>query len=372
MIRIAFIIDKLEPGGTQRQLVMLAAALTDCGYEIETLVYHRNGFFADDLAEVGVSVNYVPFRNKVHLVHAMRKAIQKSRPDVVISCLPGPNALMGLIGMFRRKFAFITSERCLDIAGKSWKSFVRYGPHFLADAVICNSQSQHHHILEVFPRLENRTQAITNGVDLERFAPTQPPPNRPEQLRILVLARIHPQKNPFTLVEAMAMIREEQPQLDVTVDWYGSRYWKDDYYAQLEAVIERQSLKEVFRLHEAVRNVEQLYRETDVVCLPSLYEGTSNVICEAMACAIPLLVSRTGDNSRLVEEGQNGLLFDAYSARDIANTILQFANQPYETRQEMGLTGRKKVEAMCSPGIVVDRYIEVIQEVLNKRVYEWS
>lgn len=368
MTRITFIIDKLEPGGTQRQLVMLAAGLTDCGYEVETLAYHRNGFFADDLAEVGVSVNYVSFRNKAHLVHAMRKAIQESRPDVVISCLPGPNTLMGLIGLFRRKFALITSERCFDIVGKGCKSFMRYGPHFLADAVICNSQAQYHHILEVFPRLENRTQIIANGVDLERFAPTQPPPNRPEKLRILVLARIHPQKNPFTLVEAMTMIREEQPQLDVIVDWYGSRCWNDDYYAQLEAAIERQSLKEVFCLHEAVRNVEQLYHETDVVCLPSLYEGTSNVICEAMACAVPLLVSRTGDNSRLVEEGQNGLLFDASSARDLANTILQFANRSYKTRQEMGLAGRKKIETLCSPGILVNHYTEVIRKVLAGRI----
>lgn len=368
MIRITFVIDKLEPGGTQRQLVMLAAALINRGYEIETLVYHRNGFFADDLAEVGVSVNYVPFRNKVHLVRAMRKAIQTSRPDVVISCLPGPNALMGLTGLFRRRFALITSERCFDVVSKSWKCFVRYGPHLLADAVICNSYAQYHHILEVFPRLEDQTQIITNGVDLERFTPTQPPPYRPKQLRILVLARLHPQKNPFTLVEAVAIIRKEQPQLDITVDWYGSHRWqKDDYNAQLEAVIERRSMKEVFRLHEAVKEVEQLYRETDVVCLPSLYEGTSNVICEAMACAVPLLVSRAGDNFRLVEEGQNGLLFDASSARDIANTILQFANRSYETRQEMGLVGRKRIEALCSPGILVDRYIEVIQKVLDKR-----
>ena len=215
MIRITFVIDKLESGGTQRQLVMLAAALTNSGYEIETLVYHRNGFFADDLAEIGVPVNYVSFRNKAHLVHAMRKAIKASKPDVVISCLPGPNILMGLIGLFRRRFALITSERCFDIVGKSWKCFMRYGPHFLADAVICNSYAQYHHILEVFPRLESRTQIIVNGVDLKRFVPTESPTKQPEKLRMLVLARVHPQKNPFTLVEAVAIIRRKQPQLDI-------------------------------------------------------------------------------------------------------------------------------------------------------------
>ena len=248
------------------------------------------------------------------------------------------------------------------------KSFVRYGFHFLADAVVCNSQSQHRHILEVFPRLEDRAFVIDNGVDLEKFLPDKPPPNRPGELRVLVLARVHPQKNPFKLLEAVDIIRQEQPQLSVSVDWYGDTgLQRVDYHAQLKEAIERRSLKEVFRLHSPIKNVEQLYHETDVVCLPSLYEGTPNVVCEAMACGIPVLVSKIGDNSRLVEEGQTGLLFDPSSARDIADTILQFANKPYEVRREMGIMGRKRAEILLSSDSAVDRHVELIREILDKR-----
>ncbi len=364
--RVAFVIDKMESGGAQRQLVMLAAALKDRSYDVETFIYHGGGFFADDLTEIGVSLNSVPFRNKAHLVRAMRKAIKASSPDVVVSYLTGPNSLMELAGLPRRRFALITSERCLDAVGR--KRFVRYGLHFLADAVVCNSYSQHRHILETFPRLADRTHIIVNGVDLKRFSPVQSPPIRSRELRMLVLARVHPQKNPFTLVEAVEIVRREQPQLDVLVDWYGDPWWQnEDYYARLKEAIERRMLKDVFRLHRAVKNIEQLYHRADVVCLPSLYEGTSNTICEAMACGVPVLASRTGDNSRLVKEGRNGLLFDAPSAQDMADKIVQFARKPHETRRAMGLTGRRLVEEIFSPDFFIDSYIELIQKVLDKR-----
>ena len=366
LARVALVIDKLESGGAQRQLVMLTAALKDRGYGVEVFVYHRDGFFADDLRKAGVPVSLVPFRNKAHLVQAMRNAIQASSPDVVISYLAGPNALMELVGLFRRRFALIISERCLEV--ESRKRFMRYGLHFLADAVVCNSHSQYRHILETFPRLTERTRIIANGVDLERFSPVEPSFNRPEKLRILVLARVHPQKNPFTLVEAVEIVRREKPRLEVSVDWYGNPWWQNEaYYFRLEEVIERRELKDIFHLHPAVKNVERLYHEADVVCLPSLYEGTSNTICEAMACGIPLLVSRTGDNSEYVKEGQNGLMFDASSAQDIAATIIRFANKTHRARREMGLEGRKLVESTSSLDTVFDSYIGLIKEVLSKR-----
>ena len=346
---------------------MLAAALKDRGYGVEVFVYHQDGFFADDFSEAGVSVSLVPFRNKAHLVYAMRKAIKASGSDMVISYLAGPNALMELVGLFRRRFALIISERCLEV--ESRKRFVRYGLHFLADAVVCNSHSQHRHILETFPRLADRTHVITNGVDIKKFSLVDPPSsNRPQKLKILVLARVHPQKNPFALVEAMEIVRREQPRLEVSVDWYGDPWWQnEDYYFRLEEVIERRELKDAFRLHPAIKNVERLYHGADVVCLPSLYEGTSNTIREAMACGIPLLVSRTGDNPELVKEGQNGLMFDASSAQDIAATIIHFAKKSNKEKRKMGLEGRKLVEAMSSLDSVFDSYIEIIQEVFSKR-----
>lgn len=368
LARVAFVIDKLESGGAQRQLVMLAAALKDRGYGVEVFVYHQDGFFAEDFREAGVPVSLVPFRNKAHLVHTMRETIKASDPDIVISYLAGPNALMELVGLFRRKFALIISERCLEVEGR--KRFLRYGLHFLADAVVCNSHSQHRHILETFPRLTDRTHIIANGVDLKQFSLVKPPSstNHSKKLQILVLARVHPQKNPFKLVEAMAIVRREQPQLEVSVDWYGNPWWQnEDYYFRLEEIIERRELKDVFRLHPAVNNVEQLYHKADAVCLPSLYEGTSNIIREAMACGIPLLVSRIGDNPELVKEGQNGLMFDASSPQDIAATIIRFAKKSYRARRKMGLEGRKLVETASSLDTVFNSYVKLIQEVLGKR-----
>ncbi len=197
-----------------------------------------------------------------------------------------------------------------------------------------------------------------------------------------MLARIYRQKNPFGLLEAVDIVRRERPLLDLTVDWYGdhlvaesrrSSKWdfryrqkEAEHYSRLKQTIADRSLQDRFRLHPAVRDVVTLYRMADAVCLPSFYEGTSNVICEAMACGVPLLVSRVSDSPRLVHEGRNGLLFDPESPQDIADAILRFADTPPEARRRMGLDGRRMAEAMLPESAFVDNYIKLIDKILSK------
>lgn len=374
--RVTLIIDDLGSGGAQRQLVMLAPGLKDRGHHVEVLVYQRGDFFTSELVEAGVPVTLVPFRNKLHIIYSVRKAIMESSPDVVITFLQGPSILAELARLPRRKFSLITSERVLDTTGRSMRRSVRYRLHRLADAVVSNSHSQRQHMIEAFPRLEDRTHVIVNGVDLERFAPAKPLlTSRSAELRMLVLARFAQQKNPFGLLDAVEIIRREHPQLDVVVDWYGDYKTpgnppitrQRDFPIGLEETIAQYSLQDKFRLHRAVKNVEQLYHAADVVCLPSFSEGTANVICEAMACGIPLLVSRVSDNIKLVVEEQNGLLFDPLSPRDIADTIVRFAAKPYDIRQRMGLTGRKMAETTLSPDVLVDSYISLMEKVVTQK-----
>ncbi len=275
--------------------------------------------------------------------------------------------LVELAGLPRRSFAFVAREAALDITGPSLRRALRYRFHLLADAVVSNSHAQYRRMLELAPRLRDRARIIVNGVDLERFTPGSPPPSQPGELRMLVLARFHPQKNPLGLMEAVEIVRREQPWLEVRVDWHGDQWKREGYYAQLEEAIARKSLGGAFRLRPAAKDVERLYHGSDVVCLPSLFEGTANVICEAMACGIPLLVGRVGDNPRLVEERRNGLLFEPSSARDMADAILRFAAISREARQKMGLAGRRMAEEMFSPDAMVDNYARLIEEVIDKR-----
>ena len=333
-------------------------------------------------------VTRVRARTRPHLAFAMRRALRRERPAAAIAFLPGPGMLTELAGLPRRGFAVIASERNLDAGGGGLRRRLRYGLHRLADAVVSNSHAQRERMAGLAPALADRTHVIANGVDLARFRPPDPRPARPppdgaERLRLLVLARVRPQKNPFALLEAVAIARRERPALAVEVDWYGGlaagdpgrgsgwarrpRRRRADYRRRLQLAIAEQGLGDRFRLHEASHDVLPLYHAADAVCLPSLYEGTSNVICEAMACGTPVLAGRVSDTPRLVAEGRSGLLFDPRSPRDIAAAILRFAGEPPEARRRMGAEGRRTAEAMLSPDAFVDAWAELVERLVLRR-----
>ena len=371
--RVTLVIDNLGLGGSQRQIIMLAIGLKKKGYNIKLLIFQSEDFFADMLAEAGIPIIYVSLRNHLprlyamlYRIYAVRKAVRQSNPDVVIAFLPGASMLTELAGLPKRRFAVIVSERIIDTSN-GLRRRVFYALHRFADAVVSNSYAQRDIMIEAAPYLRKRTHTIINGVDLDHFQPA-PKCSQPQQIRMLVLARFQPPKNPFGLLEAIDIIRRESPSLDLVVDWYGNSRLKQGtaYYRQLEEAIAQHSLQAQFRLHRATKDVVSLYHKADVLCLPSFYEGTSNVICEAMACGIPLLVSHISDNPRLVEEGRNGFLFDPTSPQDIADTIMRFAALPPEARQAFGQEGRKMAEAMLSSDVYIDRFIALIEQVITR------
>lgn len=375
-LRVALVIDDLGPGGAQRQLTLLAAGLRRRGHGISVLTYRRGDFFAGALAEAGIPVVRVSSRNRPQLAFAMRAAIRRNDPDAVLAFLPGPSALAEVACLPRRRFAVVASERVLELSGRSPRRVLRHALHRLADAVVSNSHAQHERMLELAPALAGRTSVIVNGIDTERFAPGVPPDgSAPGRLRLLVPARIRPQKNPLGLLEAVDVLRRERPDLDITVDWHGEATTGESarnarraaWGRALEEEIARRSLKDRFRLHAPVEDMVPLYRAADALCLPSFAEGVSNAIGEAMACGLPVLASRVSDTPRLVEDGRTGFLFDPHSPAEMADAIARLAAMPPAERRAMGLAGRAAVEAGYSLDACLDAWDELIRRLVRAR-----
>ena len=96
------------------------------------------------------------------------------------------------------------------------------------------------------------------------------------------------------------------------------------YYDECESEIKHYNLNNEFTIHSACTDIEEKYRNSDVFCLPSIYEGFPNVLCEAMSCGLPVLCSNVCDNPMIVENNKNGLLFNPLDVDDIADKIIKF------------------------------------------------
>jgi glycosyltransferase involved in cell wall biosynthesis len=89
-------------------------------------------------------------------------------------------------------------------------------------------------------------------------------------------------------------------------------------------------------------DVADILRDVDLVVHPSLSEGLSNVILEAMAAALPVVATRVGGTPELVRDGATGLLVPPGNASDLAQAIARLLDDPALARG-FGDTGRQRI-----------------------------
>ncbi len=114
-------------------------------------------------------------------------------------------------------------------------------------------------------------------------------------------------------------------------------------------------------------DVPQLLRGLDVFVLPSLAEGISNTILEAMASGLPVIATRVGGNPELVVEGVTGMLIPAGDPEALAASVAVYLHDPALARRH-GRAARERVEREYSLDAMVKRYIAVYDDVLAETV----
>jgi len=161
------------------------------------------------------------------------------------------------------------------------------------------------------------------------------------------------QKNIPLFVNAIKKVVDKG--YNIHVNWYGQDL-KDDYSKECHTAVSNSHLENVFVFHAPSLTIQDEYRRADVFCLPSLYEGFPNVLCEAMSCGLPVLCSRVCDNPCIVTDGENGLLFDPFSVEEMATTIEQYINMPSESKTTMREKSREIALMMFSKDRFLQKY----------------
>ncbi len=358
MKHILCLIDSIGPGGAQRQLVGLATFLKERGYVVTIAFYHDNLFYVNEL-----TINNIPYvflkqaQNTTYRIWHVSRFIRRMKPHIVISYLETPSICACLAHMFNHKFRLIVSERnTTQHTGRNER--VRFNLYRLADYVVPNSFSQADYIAKVFPALKRKVVVIPNFVDLLFFKP--PFKRRRRKVpEIIVVATIWESKNTLGFVDAVAKLRAIGIQFHIS--WYGKDATHMDYYDQCQSRINQLGVNEYLVLKEKTQSICQVYQEADYFCLPSFYEGTPNVICEALSCGLPIVCSNVCDNSRYVHEGKNGFTFDPYDSVSMANSLERMLLISESEYQSFCLNSRKIAMSMLSKDEFIESYIKLIE-----------
>ena len=356
MKRILCLIENLGSGGAERQLTGLSVMLKQQGYQVEVCYYVNREFYLPYLQENGVESCFLAeASNPKKRFFALWKHIKAIKPDTVISYSVSPSMIFCLMKALGDKFNLIVSERSNTQKITNGVK-LRFFLYRWADYIVPNSFSQGAFIKKQFPKLANKIKVITNFVDTDVFSPSAKQEDH-DETRMLCVGRMWPEKNIPRMIKAISKVVSHG--FNLKVDWFGQDL-KDASSAECYRTLLEEHMEEHFFFHAPVSNIQGEYRKSDVFCLPSLYEGFPNVLCEAMSCGKPVLCSRVYDNPNIVQEGENGLLFDPLSVDDMVATIERYLDLPQETRDKMGRKSRETAVEMFSRESFIQKYIAIL------------
>jgi sugar transferase (PEP-CTERM/EpsH1 system associated) len=210
---------------------------------------------------------------------------------------------------------------------------------------------------------------ICNGVDTNRFAPAfskpyelLPPALQGERLFVVgAVGRAQPVKDQETLLRAFAELLRMRPELRsrarLVVVGDGP------LLGELQALTVSLGIDGSCWLPGARCDVAALYNLFDVSVLPSLNEGISNTILEAMASGVPVVATAVGGNTEIVRDGHTGALFPPRDVAYLAQILAAYADDP-ALPPAHGLAARHAAVEQFGLAEMIDRYRATYRSLL--------
>ncbi len=201
---------------------------------------------------------------------------------------------------------------------------------------------------------------IYNGVDAARFRPAAGPSpidgcpfRRPDHWLIGTVGRMKTVKDQTLLARAFVRAVETEPSLKARLRLI--MIGEGPLRAEARNLLEQAGVADLAWLPGERHDVPEILRGLDCFVLPSLAEGISNTILEAMASGVPVVATRVGGNPELIIEGCTGGLVPAGNAEAMAAALVAYANNPNQARAA-GRAGRVEVERRFSMEAMVGAY----------------
>lgn len=296
------------------------------------------------------------------------RALRQLRPDIVhtrnLAALEGqvPAFLAGIGGRVHSEHGWDVgdlngSNRKHRLLRRLIRPFVQ---HYIA-----LSQDIERYLWDSIGVSPKRLAQIYNGVDDGRFTPqgeaAVAPWNAEEVFVFGTVGRVQAVKDQLTLVRAFAALLERFPlaREHVRLLIVGD----GPLLPQLRQEVDQAGLIDLVWLPGSRDDIPALMRVMDVFVLPSLSEGISNTILEAMACGLPVIASRVGGNPELIDADHTGALVPVADVGQLADTMARYWQDPSVATQQ-GKLARKTIESRFSMQRMVDQYVAVYRKVL--------
>ena len=387
-LRILQIVEATT-AGVGRHVTDLSAAMLRVGLDVKVACpavregARHDTSLVDRLRAAGVPVCIIPMRRKIHPAADLQAAklllnlIREQDPDVVHA----HSSKAGVLGRLAARGARHRGGRPVTIytphafafsGARTWRAhqlyrgIERWLGHHATDALICVSRSELDQARCHAIAPPGRMALIENAIDVTRFTGLVGPvaaklaldldPGRPV---VGFVGRLTRQKGVSHFIEAARRVLAAGigAQFLLVGEGAGERALRDQISAN--------GLDHDVVLAGYQEEIPTVMAALDIFVLPSLYEGLPYTLMEAMAAGRPVIASRVGGNSDLIDEGENGLLVPPGDPAALAESLIWLLLAPQERER---MRAKALAAAQSRPGLeemarqVIDLYRRLLEE----------
>ena len=175
---------------------------------------------------------------------------------------------------------------------------------------------------------------------------------------ILNVGRLTEQKGQIYLVRAMRTVADEMPGARLLIAGEG------ELEDELTAEVRRLNLQENVFFLGMRTDIPHLLDSVQIFALPSLWEGLSIALLEAMAASLPIVATRVSGTDQVLEDGRNGIVIEPRDQGAIARGLLALLSDR-SMATTLGETARQKVESEHSSDRVAEQYLRVYDRIMS-------
>jgi glycosyltransferase involved in cell wall biosynthesis len=371
MIKVLFIIRKLDTGGAQRQLLELIRHMDRRSFELHVLCFYPGGDLWQEARGIGgVHVDHLGKRSRWSLSTLSRVVsyVRRFRPHIVHGYMDTAN----VAAIFAKPFGakVVWGIRASHVEMSHYDGLRRVANALesclspLTDLIICNSTASAAQLIQQgYPSA--RITVIPNGIDATRFRFDSAARERirehwdigADHFLIGLVARLDPMKGHRVFLEAAGRVAAERAQARFVIIGDGP----ETFRRELDAQVGQLGLR-----HKVIRagprnDIPGILSALDLSVSASLFgEGFSNTLAESMACGVPCLATDVGDSARIL--GDLGSLVRAGDPLELAQQMCAAIDEGCDPA--LRDRRRARIEVEFSPGKLAESTADALRALL--------
>lgn len=366
-LKVLQLIPTLDRFGAEKQMALLSKGLPKDRFSVEVAALTRSGPFEKELREAGIPVESIAKRRKIDpfALRRLVRFLKFKKFDVVHTWIFAANAYGRTAARIARTPVTIASEMAVDLWKRPAELAIDRRLARWSDRIVGNSKA----VVDFYRARgipENKLECIYSGI--ERIEP--PAVDRTEFRRefgwpadaptAVFVGRLAEQKGVDDLLRALDLLRHVRPNLRTLI--VGDGPCRELYRETAKAF----ELDEFVRFLGLREDVPRLLAGSDMLVLPSLYEGLPNVVLEAMSLAKPVVATDAPGTTEAVEHEKTGLLSPVRDFKELARSIRRLVDDP-DLGLRLGQAGWERVARDFRADVMIERFAELYERLARSK-----